>query len=142
MFRSGALIVTLLLAAPVATGEGWECRNESVEITCDAEACAVTETHTPMHVHIDAGRMSVCAYTGCWEGDASITASAGQFLWITGDALPFSTMPDSTANMALQLDRETQVATLIVSGGFAHPMRCSPWPEATNLERSEPSEHP
>lgn len=128
MSRSGALVIAILLATPIALGEGWECRNEAVEIFCDAEACSVSETHTPMHVHFDEHRLSVCAYTGCWEGEASITASAGQFLWAAGDALPFSTLPDSAADIALQLDRETQIATLIVSGSFAHPMRCSAWP--------------
>lgn len=142
MSRSGALIMTLVLATPIATGQGWECRNEAVEITCDAETCAVSETHTPMHVHIDAGRMSVCAYTGCWKGEASVVATAGQFMWITGEALPYSAVPDSTANMALQLDRETQIATLIVSGGFAHPMQCSPWPDSPQDVPLEAPEHP
>lgn len=128
--------------SPLANADGWECRNEAVEIVCDSAACAVSEAHTPMHVHFDQNRLSVCAYTGCWEGEASIVAQAGQFLWVTGEALPFSTMPDSPSDMAFQLDRDTQVATLIVSGGFAHPMRCSPWPEAPNIAPENPSDHP
>ena len=80
----------------------------------------------------DAGMMSVCAYTGCWEGTGTVTRS-GPFVIVAGDALPFSTAPDDTESRAaivIALDQTDQVATL-KAGAFAQPLRCEQPPGAS-----------
>ncbi|MEL6830097.1 MAG: hypothetical protein AAFO63_08165 [Pseudomonadota bacterium] len=124
---------------PTSMAEGWACRNDAAEIICDAEQCAVSDVHTPMHVHFDERRISACAYTGCWEGNLQSTSTIGQFHWVTAEDVPYSTQPDSPADLALQLDRNTAVATLIVSGSFAMPLRCDPWTDPSASEASEPA---
>ena len=106
---------------PVAATAQWECSND-LEISCDAEGCAVSESVTPMSVTMDdAGGMSVCAYTGCWEGTGTVTQSE-RFVVLASDALPFSTAPD-TAAIAIVLDKADRVAVLKAKS-FAHPLRC------------------
>ena len=135
MYRSIFITALAALFAPLVSAEGWACRNTLIEIACDDADCAVSETHTPMHVHIDEAGISACAYSGCWEGGITSKTSTGPFVSITAQSIPFSTIPENAADIALQLDRSTGVATLIVSGLFAHPMRCAPW--ARPVERAE-----
>jgi hypothetical protein len=73
----------------------------------------------------DAGSMSVCAYTGCWEGTGTVNQSE-RFVVLTGHDLPFSTASDdadSQAAIVIALDKEDQVAVL-KAGSFAHPLLC------------------
>ena len=105
--------------------EGWRCRND-LEISCDAESCDAADAFTPMDVRVDdGGSMSVCAYSGCWEGAGTVVKSDA-FIVITGHDLPFSTAPDSVerqADILIALDKADDVAVL-KAGPFAHPLRC------------------
>ena len=114
---------TVLTAAVSTTG--WQCRND-LEISCDAEACEQQDGFTPMDVHVDdAGAMSVCAYSGCWEGTGTVVKSE-PFIVFTGHNLAFSAAPDSEdgkENIIIVLDTADQVA-ILKAGAFAHPLRC------------------
>lgn len=106
--------------------ENWRCRND-LEVRCAEGACeAETEGgFTPMAVHADdSGAMSVCAYTGCWEGTGEVYQGKRFLVWVGYD-LEFSTSPgpESKADIALVIDRADGVAT-IKAGEFAHPLRC------------------
>lgn len=121
---------------PVSTAaaDSWQCTND-LEVTCVKGACtAETEGgFTPMSVSFDAsGTLSVCAYSGCWQGTGSFVRDP-RFLVLLGHDLPFSTAPAATpvnADVVISLDREDGVATLKV-GGFAQPLLCrrDPRPE-------------
>ena len=105
--------------------ERWDCRND-LEISCDAGHCAASESFTPMDVRIDdAGSMSVCAYSGCWEGTGTV-AKSENFVVITGHDLPFSTSPDSSdsqTDIVIAIDKTDQIA-MLKAGAFAHPLLC------------------
>lgn len=107
--------------------ESWECRND-LEVSCSQGKCSA-ETEggfTPMSVSASgSGALSVCAYSGCWEGKAKVHQDE-TFLILVGHALPFSTAPDdksANADVALVVDRGEGVATLKV-GAFALPLLC------------------
>lgn len=116
---------TTVLDSPTLD-QSWNCRND-LEIHCADGACkaAAQGEFTPMGVHLDAsGEISVCAYSGCWEGTSKVVISE-EFVIVTGHDLPFSTSddPESAADVALTLDRSDRVAILKV-GPFAQPQLC------------------
>ena len=105
----------------------WRCRND-LEVSCAHGNCEAEtgDAFTPMSVRADeAGAISVCAYSGCWEGQAQAIES-GDFLILAGHDLEFSTSADSRfgrANVVLAIDRSDGVGTLKVSE-FAQPVLC------------------
>jgi hypothetical protein len=105
--------------------ESWQCRND-LEISCDAKDCEMSQDFTPMSVSFDdTGSISVCAYSGCSEGIATISRGES-FIVLTGHDLPFSTSPARAQNpsdIAIILDTRDQVAILKTSS-FAHPLHC------------------
>ena len=109
-------------AAPTAQ---WQCSND-LEIICDAEHCEAAESFTKMDVRFDdTGSMSVCAYSGCWEGTGTVVQSEN-FVVLTGHGLPFSTAPDaadSQANIVIAIDKQDHVA-ILKAGSFAQPLLC------------------
>jgi len=110
---------------PTAT---WKCRND-LEVHCAEGTCKAegADAFTPMDVRIDdSGAMSVCAYSGCWEGTGEVLRSEGFLVWI-GHDLEFSTSPgpQSQADILVALDLADGVATL-KAGVFAHPLLCDP----------------
>ena len=112
-------------AAAAAPTTSWQCRND-VEISCDDEGCDVEDSFTAMDVRVDAaGSMSVCAYSGCWEGTGTVAGSEA-FVVFTGHNLAFSTAPDSEESkkdIVIAIDRADQVA-ILKAGAFAHPLLC------------------
>ena len=139
LYRWPALLVLVVLVAACQSTEAptdsaltarqpterWQCKND-LEIRCDVEHCEVADSFTPMDVQFDdAGSMSGCAYSGCWEGKGTVVQRE-HFVVLTGYDLPFSTAPDSAdsrAAIVLVLDRADQVG-MLKAGAFAHPLRC------------------
>ena len=114
-------------AGRTSPGERWQCRND-LEVSCSDGACEASAEgeFTPMSVDVDgSGAISVCAYSGCWEGTGEVLQS-GDFLVLLGTDLQFSTSPDS-ADVVIVIDRGDQVAALKV-GEFALPLLCEPAP--------------
>lgn len=114
-------------AAQSSPTESWQCRND-LEVRCGAGGCETTTGagFTPMSVNVeDSGAMSVCAYSGCWEGVGEVVQSEN-FLVLIGHRLPFSTSPgpeSAKADIIVAIDRTDRVATL-KAGEFAHPLLC------------------
>jgi hypothetical protein len=100
----------------------YQCKND-VEIQCDPSGCeSDSKNFTAMDVNFDSlGNLSVCAYSGCWQGHADVL-TAGQFLVLMGQKLKFSTSTD-LQDLALTLDRSDGVAILKVAS-FAQPLLC------------------
>ena len=72
------------------------------------------------------GYLSVCAYSGCSEGQGSVHED-GQFLAVTAHNMPISPStdePDRTSDAAIVLDRSDGTA-LLKMGAFAIPFSCS-----------------
>lgn len=132
-----SLILGLSLFGAVVQAETWECRND-VEISCaDGKCEAKTKSDfTPMSVSFDrTGMMSVCAYSGCWEGTGKVSDTEN-FMMLTGNDLKFSTSADMTESIAITLDKRDYVA-LIKVGAFAQPLICDTKQTAPKLDSGE-----
>ncbi len=125
-------MLTLLLAAILSSSpseippDAWVCSNE-VEVWCAADGCAARpeSESTPMAIAARRdGRFSVCAYTGCWDGEANIGEIGGRILWAADD-VPFSSPPEGgfKADVTLLIIAEDGVGFVRV-GGIATPLLC------------------
>lgn len=111
--------------------EHWSCQNDDLEIRCAVGVCTAISSgeqngFTPMAIEVaDNGKVSVCAYTGCWEGEGK-TLGTEDFLVVAGHDLPFSTAPESQAkgmHVVVAVDRHDGFGA-VKAGGFAQPIRC------------------
>ena len=69
-----SLILIFSVFFGTAYAESWQCRND-LEIRCVEGKCSAETKSgfTPMSVSFsDNGKMSVCAYSGCWEGTGKV----------------------------------------------------------------------
>jgi hypothetical protein len=116
-------VIALFALAAVGV---WSCRNP-IEISCGPESCAVApaDGFTPMDISAGDGRLSVCAYSGCWEARAKPLRKRGRILFIA-DQARFSTSDseDARADLTLVID-ERDGAGFLMAAGFSHPLRCS-----------------
>ena len=106
--------------------ESWNCRNQ-IEVWCAADGCAATPAGeaTPMDIWASAdGQISVCAYSGCWEGKGTKTASAGRLLW-TADGIPFVSAVDGALGDVTLLIVEKDGVGFVRAGGIATPVLCA-----------------
>lgn len=116
------MVLLSLFASPTETS--WSCRNQ-VEIRCAGDKCesVSNDEFTPMSIAFNGnGNVSVCAYTGCWEGTGRVTSSE-DFLTITAKDLPFSTNITSTQSVSLTLDKKDNIG-IVKAGEFAQPIVC------------------
>jgi len=125
-------LAALLAAGHAAAADeprpGWSCRNTDAEISCADGACTVQtgDGFTPMHVTVDPGGASVCAYTGCWEGSVLWVEQAGA-VYILGADLKWSQQPEADG-VRFQIAIDTDRRLAVLNGeGWAHPMQCEPW---------------
>ncbi|MFZ5619292.1 MAG: hypothetical protein ACOZAA_18410 [Pseudomonadota bacterium] len=122
------LIAAMLFVASRtgAPPESWNCRNQ-VEVWCAADGCAATPPgeSTPMDIwaSID-GTISVCAYSGCWEGKVATSSSAGRLLW-AGDGLPFVSAVKGAGGDVTLLILAADGVGFIRAGGIATPLLCA-----------------
>jgi len=121
-----SMIIFLTILTAMAQADSWNCRND-LEITCDSKKCEaqIEDGFTPMDVSVDnnSGSMSVCAYTGCWEGIGKVLKSEN-FTIITAHHLKFSTAQDSEGiDIVIVIDRHDNIG-IIKAGAFAQPLIC------------------
>ena len=118
----------MTLAIGEAVPHGWACSND-IEVWCSQEGCAAKprEEVTPMAITASpAGHLSICAYTGCWEGEAARAQLKGRLIW-AADHLVWSSSQggELTANGSLVIIEEKGVGFVEV-GGIATPLLCRP----------------
>ncbi len=111
-----------------AHADVWNCHND-IEVQCASGACsseAEQSSFTPMSLAFSStGSFSLCAYSGCWEGDGAVVSNV-PFLVIT---LAKAQWSDPSANgerdadVMIAFDRQDGIA-LIKAGGFATPLHC------------------
>jgi hypothetical protein len=117
------VILAVLRTAAIVQAEEWNCRND-LEIRC-GEKCEVSDDFTPMDVTVDdQGKLSACAYSGCWEGQGKALVTE-DFLTVAAHGLPFSTAASEqqNANVLVGIDLGDQIGVIKV-GGFAMPLIC------------------
>jgi hypothetical protein len=119
----GLIFILSVFGLTSTSMESWQCRND-LEIACANGKCEAKtkDGFTPMDVSFDeSGKMSVCAYTGCWEGTGKVFKNA-DFLSLHGENLKFSTSAMSE-DIAITLDKRDNIA-ILKAGAFSHPLIC------------------
>ena len=69
------------------------------------------------------GKVSACAYSGCWEGRARVLRKDGGFFYAAGSYRFSTSQSKERTKVAIAIDREAGVGFVLVSS-FAHPMTC------------------
>ncbi|WP_331376812.1 hypothetical protein [Sinorhizobium chiapasense] len=127
--RKVHLAATIVLLSPLdalAASGDYSCSNGEFEIHCNSDKCESSEDFTPAGgvVNTSTKDMSVCAYSGCWEGKAdSIISSQGHIIAYS-DRLRGNNPGLQPTSAAIVINRETLGATLNAFG-FQSPMSCS-----------------
>ncbi|MDW9414243.1 hypothetical protein GOB15_07185 [Sinorhizobium meliloti] len=127
--RNAHLVSMAALLASVeafAASNDCSCRNGEFEISCDSDRCESSESFTPAGggVNTSTKDMSVCAYSGCWEGKADSIITSQDHIIAYSDQLKGNNPGLQPTSAAIIIDRETLGATLNAFG-FQSPMSCS-----------------
>lgn len=124
--RHALALLALASGAPAAAAD-FTCSNKSAETTCSAGACEVnTDGFTPMSLSRSGNRLSICAYSGCWEGTILVRRTAGPADLLYARVRQSTGTGGGTADMrdlAVIYDRAARTAQMRW-GGFANAMGC------------------
>lgn len=123
------LLHLIAIACLLASGEEhrvWKCTNkDTLEVICTSSRCESQPSFTPIQLEIASDRISICAYSACFDGAADLYAHKGNHLLFSGtpnqDSNPTISPPE---RLSLTLDQESGAAVLIWRG-FAHAVRCT-----------------
>ncbi len=108
-----------------AQPQAWSCRNFEFEISCSHTDCTASTAHTPMDISVAEDAMSVCAYTGCWEGAPSAVLTSGPFTTFVGVDMPFSSNPHAGGgDVTVSVNRKSGAGSVLVGELFATPLSC------------------
>lgn len=121
-------IVHLVALASLAdAGEAgmWKCTNkDTVEIVCTEMACESHSTFTPVALELDGQRISICAYSACFEGAPDVFVRNGAHLLVSDTPNRGSGSNRSPPErLSLALDEQSGTAVLLWRG-FAQPLMC------------------
>ncbi|QLQ33727.1 MAG: hypothetical protein HZT40_21325 [Candidatus Thiothrix singaporensis] len=115
----------LALLSTQAFAATWNCRNNDMEIHCDANKCEISDGFTPFDISLNTanGALSICAYSGCWEGQGKVM-KAGQHILASGTKLKWTGSNPNSADFIVAVDTNDKVG-FIKGAGFAMPTRCT-----------------
>ena len=116
----------IVLLALTLNALQYSCTNPTFEVTCTHSACTCErDAFTPINVTLDEPRhwMSVCAYSGCWEGRVMIRRW-DHYRIVRGRHLRFTSSVTSSRAFLLIPDTHERRA-MISGGGFAMPLECT-----------------
>jgi hypothetical protein len=118
------LSITLtLLSAPIFASS-WNCSNKDLEIHCSPDKCEVADGFTPMSISLNTdGTLSICAYSGCWEGNGMVM-KFGNHVLVSGKHLQWTGTNPGTADFMVAVDTSDNVG-FIKGEGFAMPTICT-----------------
>jgi len=124
--RNILLLAILASFDALAASNDYSCRNGEFEISCNSDECESSEAFTPAGgaVNLKTKAMSVCAYSGCWEGEADNIIASHRHIIVYSDRLKGSNPRLQPTSAAIVTDRKTLGATLNAFG-FQSPMSCS-----------------
>jgi hypothetical protein len=119
------LLVGSALVATAVPANAYSCQNETLEVTCDASKCEASGGFTPMRLSLDSRgrRLSLCAYSGCFEGRPTKISETSRYLHVSG-SFRFSGMPRDSWDIAVTVDKQKGYAVMM-GGGFVNPMICA-----------------
>lgn len=122
---AAAFWLVAILFSPMVQGAEWSCSNPDIEVRCTEGRCSGSsgDQFTPLSVSFDEqGHLSVCAYSGCWEG-AGAVQYVDHWLMINAEQLPFYPLGDSYGDISLLFDPEERLA-FVRTDLFAQPLYC------------------
>jgi len=114
----------VLSTTQASAREAWTCQNNDYEISCNDEKCEAAEkgNFTPASVSITTKTLSVCAYSGCWEGKAKKVRD-NNLVYVYAKQMKWSGTNGKAASFQIALDTKTGFAT-ILGEHWAEPMHC------------------
>ena len=114
-----------LLGSPAVLAD-WSCTND-FESGCSGDGCVLLqgEDFTPLSISVsDAGKLTVCAYTGCWEGQGRVLARS-PFLVVLGEQLRWNHPgQDNPVDLLLSINLAKSTGALS-SPHFDQPLYCT-----------------
>lgn len=118
-------VLPTLLGAAAKDDHDFACRNEAAEIRCAEGRCEVlSDGFTPMELHREGKKLSLCAYSGCWDGAIRFSRRSGGLEILYAD-VKSPTEPGFTPRpLAVIHDPESRTAQMRWSG-FANTMTCT-----------------
>lgn len=126
MMSKFAYTLFLCTFSSITLAQSWQCRNASAEISCDQKTCDINQDgFTPFDISTNGkNELSVCAYTGCWDGKAKVFQSKN-YLIVVSHYLQWShnAKPSPTA-FILNIDTKSKLG-FIQGEGFAMPVHCT-----------------
>jgi hypothetical protein len=118
------LILLAALFPLPAFAQDFHCRNTAGEIRCGEGACAIeTQGFTPMELTRRGNKVSLCAYSGCWEGPVLVRRTRGALTMLFADVRGSTPGNSGSESLAVIHDRAGRVAQ-VRWGGFANAMTC------------------
>ena len=126
---SGRHVLALLAlsAGAPAAAQDFACSNKAAEIRCADGSCeAETDGFTPMSLSRTGSKLSICAYSGCWEGSIQVRRSAGPVDLLYARVRQSTGTGGNGAGMrdlSVIYDRTARTAQMRW-GGFANAMGC------------------
>jgi hypothetical protein len=130
MLSKTAFIFAMLAVASPAGAQQFACSNRSAEIRCGAGACEVkTAEFTPMSLSRAGRTLSICAYSGCWEGQIAIRRVQGQteFLYARVRNGQAASPPPEMSHLSVLFDHRSNTAQMNWAG-FSNVMDCGETP--------------
>lgn len=124
-WRCGVLAVLL---SSIVQAEVWNCRND-IEVQCSTDRCgAETEEgdFTPMSLAFSStGSFSLCAYSGCWDGDGDVVAKVPLLVILKTNAEWSDPSSDGArdSDVMIAFDATDRIA-VIKASGFVTPLHC------------------
>ncbi len=113
-----------LLSSPSVLAD-WSCSND-FESSCSGDGCVLLqgEDFTPLSISVsDAGELTVCAYTGCWQGQGRVLARS-PFLVVLGEQLEWNHPgQDNPVDLLLSINLVKSTGALS-SPHFDQPLYC------------------
>ena len=123
MLRRSAPLALVLLPLPAAA-QDFSCRNEAAEIRCADGKCEVeAQAFTPMALERHGATLTLCAYSGCWEGRLLVRRTRGDIELLFAELRATGPERRPGGSIAVIHDRRERTAQMRW-GGFSNAMAC------------------
>lgn len=106
----------------------YQCSNPLSETSCVDQNCAVkTESFTPFSIMVETNHeLSICAYSGCWNGKAHYTQRSPFHIYKT-TMMKWNDRNKEPVPFVLVIDPQKQLGTLL-GEGFILALQCQTEP--------------
>jgi hypothetical protein len=108
-----------------ASGMEWQCRNTDMEVSCLDAKCTSNIPFTPLDIAVSKTQiMTLCAYSGCWEGRAKIVKSQHFMTIVANNLAPQGgNSGQESRGSSLIIDLTDKIGIMKFEN-FAQPMAC------------------